>query len=619
MWHIHVETSLPLEHGMDLSLSRPSGEAPLEPSLQRCTHHGILMGYNETEIKRQKVYQVSIFSHLSSSSESTEQQAGSQPAVKSGYPEQRTLEGGRDPKRTHWGGGGVDGKCNGGPGQATLDDDDTFEDGLLVEEPSLCGSAQHFSHSRLWVVEHRCEGSPSHSPKASREDKSQDVSSWHIACSTLHTRDSCPVLPGNQPTDYGDNREQASGRNLLYLDLHNIAQTPQLDSGGKREKPGSSLAHSSRTSGKEEWPVVANGCKEPPAPQTALSPEPSNLSSLEKMPCGSSWFGGSSCLAKRKLLPTGEVVADSYSEDESLSPPARKKRALPCHSVSTACRSTDAKGAPFWNHLLPTAKSPVAALKWFSISCPLQSSADCTAVGRKLKSRLRLKSRHLWSSLRKGTRSSTVPWATTTISHALLGNFEESILKGRFAPSGRIEGFTAEIGASGSYCPQHATLPVDVTYFDISEHSAPSPFLGVIDLEALGKKGYSVPKAGTIQVTLFNPNKTVVKMFLVTYNFQDMPANHMTFLRHRIFLVPVGEEERATVDPRNPPGTGPPRRVLCYLMHLRFHSSKSGKIYLHDDIQLLFSRKSIEVDSGIPYELKSFTEMPRNPCYSPRA
>ena len=54
---------------------------------------------------------------------------------------------------------------------------------------------------------------------------------------------------------------------------------------------------------------------------------------------------------------------------------------------------------------------------------------------------------------------------------------QESILKGCFAPSGRIEGFTAEIGASGSYCPQHVTLPVDVTYFDISEHSAPSPFL----------------------------------------------------------------------------------------------------------------------------------------------
>ncbi|NXS97893.1 F214B protein, partial [Jacana jacana] len=171
MRHIHAETSLPPEHGTDPSLSQPSGEAPLEPSSQHCAHHGILMGYNETEIKRQKVYQVSIFSHLSSSSESTEQRTGSRPAVKRGYPEQRTPEGVRDPKRTQWGGGGLDSKRDGSPGQASLDDDDTFEDGLLVEELSLCGSAQHFSHSGLRVVEHRCEGSPSHSPKAGRENK----------------------------------------------------------------------------------------------------------------------------------------------------------------------------------------------------------------------------------------------------------------------------------------------------------------------------------------------------------------------------------------------------------------------------------------------------------------
>ncbi|KAM6105214.1 LOW QUALITY PROTEIN: atos homolog protein B [Pterocles gutturalis] len=603
MRHIHTETSLPPEHSTDPSLSRPSGEAHLEPS-SSCTHRGILMGFNETDIKRQKVYQVSIFSHLSNSSESTEQQAGSWSAIKRGYPEQRTPEGGRDPKRTHWGGGGVDGKHDGGPGQASLDDDDTFEDGLLVEELSLCGSAQHFSHSWLRVVEHRCEDSPRHSPKASRKEKSQDVSSWpqRIACNTLHMRDSCPVSLGDQLTDYGENGERPSGHSLLQLDLHNIAQTAWLDSDGKSEKPGSSPAHSSRVAEIDEWPVVANGCKEPPAPQTALSPEPSNLSSLEKTPCGSSHLDVSTMPSQRKLLPAGEVVADSCSEDESLSPRQGRKRVMPCHLVPTACRSTS-KGAPFWNHLLPAS----------------QALRVGPMVGRRLKSGLRLKSQHLLSSLRRVRGSSAAPWTTTTISHALLGNFEESILKGRFAPSGRIEGFTAEIGASGSYCPQHATLPVDVTYFDISEHSAPSPFLGVIDLEALGKKGYSVPKAGTIQVTLFNPNKTVVKMFLVMYDFQDMPANHMTFLRHRIFLVPVGEEEGATMAPSDPPGNSPPCRVLCYLMHLRFHSSKSGKIYLHNDIRLLFSRKSIEVDSRIPYELKSFTEMPRNPCYSPRA
>ncbi|NWI09091.1 F214B protein, partial [Crypturellus soui] len=171
MRHIHVETSLPPERSTDSGLSQPGGEVALEPSSQHCTRHSILMGYNETEIKRQKVYQVSIFSHLSSSSESTEQRTGGRAAIKRGYPEQRTPEGMRDPKRTHWGGGGAEGKWDGDPRPGSLDDDDAFEDSLMVEELTLRGSAQHFSHSGLRVVEHRCEGSPNHSPKASREDK----------------------------------------------------------------------------------------------------------------------------------------------------------------------------------------------------------------------------------------------------------------------------------------------------------------------------------------------------------------------------------------------------------------------------------------------------------------
>ncbi|XP_005311754.2 atos homolog protein B [Chrysemys picta bellii] len=646
MRHIHAEASLPQEHGTDSGLSRPGGQGALEPAPERCPRRSIVMGYNKTEIKRQKVYQVSIFSHLSSSSEPADQRAGGgRQAIKRGYPEQWAPEAGRDPKRAHWGGTGAEARQDGVPGELPpgqdSPDDDTLEDGLLVEELSLCGSAQHFSHSGLRVVEHRCEGSPGRagaregSPRACREDRLREAaSSWpqHTACSTLHMRDSRPAQLGDGPLgspracgsvggrefpwlagareqpvegNGAQREERASSQNLLDIDLHNIAQKSWAASGGRgEEQPGGSPAHSNGA-GREGEPLT--GHKEPSTPRVAPDPESNGLGSLEKTPSVGSRLpgaGGGSCTAKRKLLPSGEGVADSCSEDESVVP-ARKKRVPLCHPILTACRSTDAKGAPFWNHLLPGAKS----------------SAGGTAVGRRLKRGLRLKSRHLRSSLRKGpvgTRPSAASWATTSISHALLGNFEESILKGRFAPSGRIEGFTAEIGASGSYCPQHATLPVDVTYFDISEHSAPSPFLGVIDLEALGKKGYSVPKAGTIQVTLFNPNKTVVKMFLVTYDFQDMPANHMTFLRHRIFLVPVGEEGPGET-PSDPACASPPRRVLCYLMHLRFHSSKSGKIYLHDDIRLLFSRKSIEVDSGIPYELKSFTEMPRNPCYSPRA
>lgn len=136
-------------------------------------------------------------------------------------------------------------------------------------------------------------------------------------------------------------------------------------------------------------------------------------------------------------------------------------------------------------------------------------------------------------------------------------------------------------------------------------------------------------------------------MFVVTYNFNDMPVNHMTFLRQRIFLVPVeeGAEGKSEASAREHSAAPCRPKSLCYLMHLRydeslgvfpvlltmfyhddvfvfcslrFQSSKSGKIYLHSDIRLLFSRKSIEVDAGVHYDLKSFTEVPRNPKYSPR-
>lgn len=61
-------------------------------------------------------------------------------------------------------------------------------------------------------------------------------------------------------------------------------------------------------------------------------------------------------------------------------------------------------------------------------------------------------------------------------------------------------------------------------------------------------------------------------MFVVTYNFNDMPVNHMTFLRQRIFLVPVeeGVEGKSEASARER-GAAPCRpKSLCYLMHLRY-------------------------------------------------
>lgn len=65
--------------------------------------------------------------------------------------------------------------------------------------------------------------------------------------------------------------------------------------------------------------------------------------------------------------------------------------------------------------------------------------------------------------------------------------------------------------------------------------------------------------------TLFNPNKTVVKMFVVMYDLRAMPAGHQTFLRQRTFSVPVRRDAN-NQNSRKPFGHG---RTLRYLVHLR--------------------------------------------------
>jgi hypothetical protein len=198
----------------------------------------------------------------------------------------------------------------------------------------------------------------------------------------------------------------------------------------------------------------------------------------------------------------------------------------------------------------------------------------------------------------------------TLTSNNLLGNFEESVLNGRLEPNSTVEGFTAEIGASGSFQPKHKTLPVTVFFYTLCDNAAySSPYLGHINL---GKKGYRVPPKGTIQVTLFNPLGTVVKMFVVMYDLSDMPANSQTFLRQRTLYMPSEGVNDSDL-----------HKWLRYLVHLRFASSNSGKIYLHTDIRMIIFRKS-DLDTAADYtsskgfELRSFTQGPNNPKFSPR-
>ena len=67
----------------------------------------------------------------------------------------------------------------------------------------------------------------------------------------------------------------------------------------------------------------------------------------------------------------------------------------------------------------------------------------------------------------------------------------------------------------------------------------------------------------TVLQTLFNPNKTVVKMFVVVYDLSDMPANCQTFLRQRTLYMPVSCSRGAKPEDVEQPV------FLRYLIHLR--------------------------------------------------
>lgn len=54
---------------------------------------------------------------------------------------------------------------------------------------------------------------------------------------------------------------------------------------------------------------------------------------------------------------------------------------------------------------------------------------------------------------------------------------QECVLNYRLEPLGTIDGFAAEVGASGTFCPSHMTFPVDVSFYSVSDDNAPSPYM----------------------------------------------------------------------------------------------------------------------------------------------
>ncbi|XP_005176019.1 protein Atossa [Musca domestica] len=288
----------------------------------------------------------------------------------------------------------------------------------------------------------------------------------------------------------------------------------------------------------------------------------------------------------------------------------------------------------------------------------------------------------------------------------ILGNLEESLLQRRLVPKIEVMGFKLLLGASGGFCPTQLTIPAAAYFYELKGETLSTPYLCEIRLP---RKGYSVPRCGTVQATLLNPMGTVVRMFVIPYDMRDMPALHQTFIRQRILadtgssntqtttttatlttktttFNSVGSNSDIMVQNGNietNPGDGGDNvtinsnkqqqqqhqhnniglnnnnislngssnnnnnsnsnnvntenemghfmsaenmKSLRYSIHLRFQTSRSGRLMLHTDIRLLISRRT-DCDTAAahakgvleaPNELITKTVMPTNPKYSAR-
>ncbi|KAG0355751.1 hypothetical protein BG005_005297, partial [Podila minutissima] len=92
--------------------------------------------------------------------------------------------------------------------------------------------------------------------------------------------------------------------------------------------------------------------------------------------------------------------------------------------------------------------------------------------------------------------------------------------------------------------------------------------------------GMRIPLRGQVQVVIKNPNKTAVKVFLVPYDFSDMPPGTKTFLRQKHYSTG--------------PGMGPSSSqggTLRYAIHLQFCCPAPGYVYLYRSIRVVFANR----------------------------
>lgn len=234
-------------------------------------------------------------------------------------------------------------------------------------------------------------------------------------------------------------------------------------------------------------------------------------------------------------------------------------------------------------------------------------------------------------SVRRQTRRDSIYLGNNELIGSLVGSYEESILSGRMSshPSKPIT-FLSEVGVLGIgkcksslKCPPHIHLAFPAFFYQLPGNDAPSPYVGTIDLQSAvnvngegNEEGYRLPPRGQLQVMVKNPSKTVVKVFLIPYDFRDMPANTKTFIRQKsyaIFSSTSPKSASLASSASSQPSSSPPASSshLRYAIHLQVKCTRKKRIYLYKNIRIVFSPRPPESNE----KLKIVTEGPKEPRY----
>lgn len=380
MRHIHVELA---HKKATLDLPAQEGDLPPPTAPAQGLDAGLTPGaprhFGQEELRLQKVYQLSIFSQLGGFSTSTESLAETQKPVRLGVKrgldepqltthkrpylgdssDQEALEGevlcGPAPPQANGMGVGV-AAGPGGPRDSDV--------GVSPRSPPL--SPSHNPPRRPLQHNHdrpvpdafaplSPKPSPSHSPSSATCDPHAQPGHHQPGSSVVRAE----AANGSHPAVAVGSESCGNGvqPNPCSYEMPGY-ETPNPASPTSPPGPFSPPHHTELQEPGEATQWEAGLESSPPERSATQAASSNGLASWEKTPTanGHRLHSGGHWPAKKRLLSPSDT-GESCSEDEGPSTSKRSRLSLLAAGLGPAsCRSTDAKAAPYWNHLLPSTR-----------------------------------------------------------------------------------------------------------------------------------------------------------------------------------------------------------------------------------------------------------------------